>query len=216
MSEEPNTLRRIHEAGTEEFLRKGFQKASLRNIVKAAGVTTGAFYGYYKSKEQLFCALVAPAGRFMQEFKRVQNDFVLLSPEDQQKYLGNISASWLLEMTDMVYDNAAAFRLALTCAEGTQYAGYMDELVCVKVNATHTFINMLRSQGKDIPDIDIDLEHLIVSGMFASYFEPILHDLPRSKAKNYVCQLYRFHAAGWSELMGVPHIAGKDPFLGMI
>ena len=29
-----------------------------RNIVKNAGVTTGAFYGYYKSKEELFDALV--------------------------------------------------------------------------------------------------------------------------------------------------------------
>lgn len=28
------------------------QAASLRNIVKTAGVTTGAFYGYYKSKEE--------------------------------------------------------------------------------------------------------------------------------------------------------------------
>lgn len=41
-----------------EFLEKGFKSASLRNIVKAVGLTTGAFYGYYKSKEELFDALV--------------------------------------------------------------------------------------------------------------------------------------------------------------
>ena len=34
-----------------EFLDKGFQGASLRQIVKNAGVTTGAFYGYFSSKE---------------------------------------------------------------------------------------------------------------------------------------------------------------------
>ena len=52
MSEtEMTTLARIHAAAKEEFLQKGFQKASLRNIVKQAGVTTGAFYGYYESKE---------------------------------------------------------------------------------------------------------------------------------------------------------------------
>ena len=33
-----------------EFLDKGFQGASLRQIVKNAGVTTGAFYGYFSSK----------------------------------------------------------------------------------------------------------------------------------------------------------------------
>lgn len=45
-----STLERIHLAAKAEFLEKGYQAASLRNIVKNAGVTTGAFYGYYDSK----------------------------------------------------------------------------------------------------------------------------------------------------------------------
>ena len=52
------TLERIHQAAQAEFLEKGFQRASLRSIVKSVGMTTGAFYGYYKSKEALFEALV--------------------------------------------------------------------------------------------------------------------------------------------------------------
>ena len=59
MSEaEQTTLELIHHAARTEFLEKGFKSASLRNIVKTAGVTTGAFYGYYDSKEELFEALV--------------------------------------------------------------------------------------------------------------------------------------------------------------
>ena len=59
MSEsERNTLEAIHCAAKEEFTEKGFKSASLRNIVKTAGVTTGAFYGYYNSKAELFKALV--------------------------------------------------------------------------------------------------------------------------------------------------------------
>ena len=45
-----NTLQNILDAGKKEFLEKGFRAASLRNIVREAGVTTGAFYGYFKSK----------------------------------------------------------------------------------------------------------------------------------------------------------------------
>ena len=52
------TLQKILEAAKREFLEKGFKSASLRSIVKTAGVTTGAFYGYYASKEDLFEALV--------------------------------------------------------------------------------------------------------------------------------------------------------------
>ena len=41
MSEaEQTTLDSIHSAAMQEFLEKGFRTASLRNIVKMAGVTT--------------------------------------------------------------------------------------------------------------------------------------------------------------------------------
>ena len=48
------TLEKIQETALTEFLDKGFQGASLRQIVKNAGVTTGAFYGYFSSKAALF------------------------------------------------------------------------------------------------------------------------------------------------------------------
>ena len=60
-----STLARIHQAARSEFREKGFQGASLRNIVKSVGMTTGAFYGYYKSKEALFEALVGAHYRYL-------------------------------------------------------------------------------------------------------------------------------------------------------
>ena len=54
------TLEKIQEAAMTEFLDKGFLGASLRQIVKNAGVTTGAFYGYFSSKEALFASIVEP------------------------------------------------------------------------------------------------------------------------------------------------------------
>ena len=63
MEQEPSTREKILAAGLDEFQSKGFLAASLRNIVKATGVTTGAFYGYFSSKEALFAALVDPGSR---------------------------------------------------------------------------------------------------------------------------------------------------------
>ena len=71
-----NTLEQIHIAAKKEFLEKGFKTASLRNIVKMAGVTTGAFYGYYKSKEELFGALVDEQYHYvMEHFCQAQDEF---------------------------------------------------------------------------------------------------------------------------------------------
>lgn len=41
-----------------EFLEKGFERASIRSIVKSAGTTIGNFYNYFTSKEAIFEELV--------------------------------------------------------------------------------------------------------------------------------------------------------------
>ena len=48
---------RLLSAAKEEFLNKGFEKASLTDICKAAGVTTGALYKRFNGKEDLFPCL---------------------------------------------------------------------------------------------------------------------------------------------------------------
>ncbi len=210
MADDRNTYERIMSSAAEEFLEKGFQKASLRNIVKRAGVTTGAFYGYFDSKEALFGALAAPTDRFMAEYRGVQESFAQQPPEVQRDNLGVTSSTWMTGMIDYLYENKTAFRLVLMRSEGTRYASFMEDVVRIEVEATHRFYDVLRSLGTDVPYIDPDLEHVIVSGMFASYFELIIHDLPREKSRDYVRQMYLFQAAGWSRLMGVADVAGAD------
>ncbi len=48
------TKEKILDTALRHFLKDGFSGASLRNIVKDAGLTTGAFYKYYPTKEMLF------------------------------------------------------------------------------------------------------------------------------------------------------------------
>ena len=52
-----DTQKNILDTARKHFLRDGLTGASLRNIVKDAGLTTGAFYKYYPTKESLFDAL---------------------------------------------------------------------------------------------------------------------------------------------------------------
>ena len=59
---------RLLSAAKDEFLKKGFEKASLTDICKAAGVTTGALYKRYSGKEDLFSALVSDMVQEMTEY----------------------------------------------------------------------------------------------------------------------------------------------------
>ena len=198
------TQDKILAAAKTEFLKNGFRGASLRSIVKAANVTTGAFYGYYASKEELFDAIVAePADRIMDEFNRTQAEFKRLSPKEQEDSMGKISGESMLNWVDYILENADAFKLILKCSEGTRYENYIHSMVETEIRATHDFTEVMKNSGKPIARADESLEHILVSGMFTAYFEIALHDIPRDKARSYVMQLSRFYAAGWSKIMGI-------------
>jgi AcrR family transcriptional regulator len=50
--------RQIVEGARQVFLARGFDAASMMDIAKAAGVSKGTLYVYFKNKEELFAAIV--------------------------------------------------------------------------------------------------------------------------------------------------------------
>ncbi len=204
MSEsEMTTLELIHAAAKNEFMEKGYKSASLRNIVKTAGVTTGAFYGYYKSKEELFDALVGEQyNTFMNKYQQTQDEFTRLSPEEQKAGMGVQSGECLEWMTDYAYANKDVFKLLLCCSEGTKYENMVHDMVEIEIDATHAFAVVMEKLGMPAYHVDPQLEHMLVSGMFSAFFEMIIHDVPYTKAKTYLHDLQAFNVAGWKEIMG--------------
>jgi AcrR family transcriptional regulator len=51
---------RIIEAAVEEFSRRGYEKASMRDICRAAGISLSNTYNYFPSKEALFESIIQP------------------------------------------------------------------------------------------------------------------------------------------------------------
>jgi len=204
MSEaERNTLEQIHKAAKVEFLEKGFKSASLRNIVKTAGYTLGAFYGYYNSKEELFEALVGKQYEtMMNRYREAQTAFAQLPPEQQPENMGSISGDCMHDMLLYAYENLDEFRLILCCSEGTRFAGMIDEMVEIEVKATHDYITVLDRLGRPSPQIDPKLEHILITGMFNAFFELIIHATPLEQAENYLMELREFYTAGWMKIMG--------------
>lgn len=204
MSEtEQTTLKLIQTVAREEFLEKGFKLASLRNIVKRAGVTTGAFYGYYDSKEALFEALVAVQyDYFMNRFYKAQKEFADLPPGKQQENLTDISGKCMREMLLYAYEHLVEFKLILCCSEGTRFANIIDELVDGEVKATNDYMAVLERLGTPSPRIDERLEHILITGMFNTFFELIIHEMPIADAEYYFDEMRAFYTAGWMKIMG--------------
>ncbi|MGI6080571.1 MAG: TetR/AcrR family transcriptional regulator [Candidatus Avilachnospira sp.] len=204
MSEaETTTLSLIHSSAMQEFLEKDFKSASLRNIVKKAGVTTGAFYGYYASKESLFEALVCEQyEHFMGLFKKAQQDFSDIPQEEQPKHLGDISGACMDEMLLYAYQHLNVFKLILCHSEGTRFSGLIDEMVEIEIKGTHDYLTVLEKLGRPAPPIDEHLEHVLITGMFNTFFELIIHEMPLEKAQYYLKEMRAFYTAGWMKIMG--------------
>ena len=177
---EKTTLEKILMEAKIEFLEKGYQKASLREIVKKAGVTTGAFYGYFKNKEKLFDELVSK----------------------QYEKMFDITFACMKEMKDYMYENFDAFKLILCCSEGTKYKDLVHTMAKMDVEATHDFAKSMDQVGNGAKMVNPVLEHILTSGMFTGFFELIVHDVPKDDADEYIKQLLEFYSAGWGKIMG--------------
>ena len=186
-----------------EFLDKGFLGASLRQIVKNAGVTTGAFYGYFSSKEALFASIVEPhAAALMGRFMEAQTSFSELPEQEQPEHMGLESSQCVNWMVDYICAHREPVKLLLCCAEGTSYEHFVHNMVEAEEEYTQRYMEVLRRLGRDIPVLDKSLCHIIASGMFNGIFEIVVHDMPRDQAMRDVDQLRAFYTAGWSKLMG--------------
>lgn len=204
MSEETTTLDKILSSAKQEFMEKGFLNASLRNIVKKAGVTTGAFYRYYDSKEALFAALVDEEAKYVLDlFDNTIDEFEKLPGDAQTEQMLDTSSLYLAKLLDYIYEHYDAFKLLIECAEGTPYADFIHQLVVREVESTYAYIQTLADMGYEVEPLNKKLIHIIASGLFSGIFEAVVHDMSKEEAREYLSQFHRFYGAGWSELLNI-------------
>lgn len=202
--EEGNTKENILNAAKREFLDKGFLNASLRNIVKEAGVTTGAFYRYYATKEALFNELVREQAEYVLSiFSNTLSDFEELTTFKKNNQMKDISEECMLHILNYIYDNLDNFKLLIKCSEGTSYANFVHKLVEKEVVSTLNYVELLKKEQYEIPYISKDFCHIIASGLFTGVFETVIHNMPKEEAIIYLKQLMEFYSAGWSRILGI-------------
>ena len=194
----------ILEAAKQEFLTHGYLGAQLREIAARTGVTTGAVYKYYKDKAALFEALVdEPARALEQRYRETQEKFAALPLKQQLEGLDEISGDGQLWMMHYVYDHFDAFKLIICCSEGTKYAHYIDMLIDVEVEASHTLISLMTQAGMKLYPIDDELIHIVASALFSGMFETVRHNMSREKAFSYMISLKDFYSAGCFKILGI-------------
>jgi len=63
----PEKQQRILQAAYEEFIEQSYDNASTNQIVKKAGISKGALFNYFSSKEELYYYIINDGFNFIQE-----------------------------------------------------------------------------------------------------------------------------------------------------
>ena len=106
------------------------------------------------------------------------------------------------EMLLYAYEHLDEFKLILCCSDGTRFSGMIDEMVEIETKATHDYQEVLNGLGRPSPEIDPRLEHILITGMFGTFMELIIHEMSLEQALSYLKEMRAFYTAGWMKIMG--------------
>lgn len=192
---------RILESAKSEFLALGFEKASLQHICSRAEVTTGALYKRYRSKEDLFCAVVADTVSDLKGILAEKTSADLRSMTDEALIRAwDMDIDYMMWWFRFLYDRHDGFVLLLKCAEGTSYSNFQHDWVETMTAATYDYYQEARRRGLTETDISTQEMHILLSAFWTTIYEPFIHDFTWQQIEEHcrlVCGLFN-----WYQVLG--------------
>jgi len=195
---------RIMGSATEHFAKKGFLGASIRQICTDAGVTNGAFYSHFESKEDLFSKIVEPVVEGMQELYDGENSYYMdIQSADDVKRLMEQTFSSNKLMIRYVYKNADIFKMLLTAGVGTKYEKFVENLVTEETSNTMEFLDKCSFYIENTEKISESLVKLMSHFIVSSVFDGLLEGREEETVIKEAKLVSEFCMAGMKHLLGI-------------
>ncbi len=177
MTRNSSTQEAILTSARRHFMKHGFKDASLNRIVSDAGFTKGAFYGYYKSKEELFDALVEQTSEELVELLgSITSGWSAYAEADQMQHLDEAFFQQLPRLADFIVSHRDDLRLILTKAQGTRYEGFTDSLVENNIEHIEPMLDRAGLSG-----VDRDTYRLLMTAYYGVLSQVVTGDYGRER-----------------------------------
>ena len=183
-----NSKELIIREGKQEFLKYGYKGASLRNICKQAGVTTGAFYFQFENKEQLLDEILRPVITYFS---------AMVQKSTMDEFEGeSSSADGDEQMLEMLWNYKEECQILLEGTAGTAYEKVFEEL---QEGLRQGFLLFFGKYG--ISDVDEKLLDVIVRMRVESYLTIIRKEYTLEETKKLARQIGIYCDAGFEALV---------------
>lgn len=194
--------KRILISARDEFLKYGFYDASLRDIASGASLTTGSVYNRFKSKDEIFDALVKKSADRLLNFvkdkeEKIRNINKSESNDCIKSYMNHDCAS----IVDIIYDDFDAFKLIICKSKGSEYDYYLDSLIDIETVTNLMIVKNFELKTGRRLNITKDSIHILSSSLYKGLFEMVEHDMSKNEASRLEKILSSFFSAGWEEIL---------------
>jgi AcrR family transcriptional regulator len=177
---DPNAKEALVAAARAEFARRGLRGARIEDITAACGLSKGAFYLHFESKEALFGELVRAfietiAGlqekreRAMQQFiekhgELTERDVELRTPRYQE--LIELDTRSDLDTLEAMWTYRDVVGVLVRGSQGTAFEGTIWELADGEVNRVRESFERYQGHGVCRPDIPGELFGSLIVGTY--------------------------------------------------
>lgn len=204
------THKKILDCGKKIFKDQGFEKSNLRAICKAAGVTTGAFYGHFEDKEALFSELVEPIVSQIQRSYTMYEDrsFDVYKKEKHIKKetiykILESKAQGAIEMVLYFFEHKDVFELLVFGSYGTKFNNFLDEIIEREDKNHFEILSMIYGEDHVNDVITNRGIHLINHAYFYALSEVAVHSKSIEEVKLNATLILEFFNEGWKKIRGI-------------
>ena len=192
---------KLTEAAREEFLDKGFESASIRDIAAKAETSPRAVYTRFKNKEELFAAVVQPVlDEFYKQFMADKEDYW-----DEESAKNRRPEDYYIRYLEYAYAHRNEFMLVLERSAGTRYESFVKDLAEADIMSVVCHLEMLHTHDIDFgaDETNILFVESITYSFYSDLFKPLTRGLSLDTAKQYATTLTNFYNFGLMGIMGM-------------
>lgn len=198
------THENIMKSAREQFREKGFLGASIRKICADAGVTNGAFYAHFDSKEDLFCSIVRPCLEGLDNIYSDEKDMYLSISCAEDILLAFRNAYRSLDnMIKYLCDNREDFMLILESSRGTEYEDFQEKIIRSEVESMKEFFEISKEYIKNKENISDNIIKMGSSFLISTVFEGLKNGLNAEEILHETKLVSDYCAAGYKCVLGI-------------
>ncbi len=202
MDKDKQTRKKLIESAKKEFIEKGYMKASLRNICKDAGLTTGAMYFFFKDKDELFESIVG--GPLIELENTIKAHFSLEAAMDRninsftpQDLEDDYEAA--LSILSVLYRYKEEYVLVMENAAGSKYENIVDHFV---ENIYEHYLGMYcrmkkYTSPKKLTEEDRFIVHWMSHDQIEIFIHLLTHCESEKEAAKQMKNMFNYMVGGW-------------------